>query len=147
LNGYSGLYVVTGIHPTAAIMNGNKRETSDAIRYGLNVALAVSKTVKAGQPISSYPANLTALDIQHQELMNSNVLWIDSTWGPGSSVQAKDRIFSILHLDLSPMKLNQLQKNILRICNIYSKSVLLVLSQKTYLNLHYNSSPICNLLV
>jgi hypothetical protein len=38
-------------------------------------------------------------------LMDSNVKWIDSTWGPGSSVRAKDKIFTILHLDLSYMKL------------------------------------------
>jgi hypothetical protein len=96
---------VTGIHPTAAIMNGNQRKTIDAIRYGLNVALAVSKTVKAGQHISSYSTYLTALDKEHQMLMDSNVKWIDSTWGPGSSVRAKDKIFTILHLDLSYMKL------------------------------------------
>ena len=37
--------------------------------------------------------------------MNSNVNWIDSTWGVGSAVQAKTKIFSILHLDLSYLKL------------------------------------------
>jgi hypothetical protein len=105
LNGYSGVYVVTGVHPTAAKMNGNKRETSNAIRYGLNVALAVSNTVKAGHHISSYTTHLTDLDIEHQKLLDCNVKWIDSTWGPGAAVGAKAKIFSILHLDLSYMKL------------------------------------------
>ena len=92
LNGYSNAYVVTGIHPTAAKMNGNKRETSNAILYGLNVALAVSKTLKAGHHISSYTTHLNELDLQHQQLMSSNVNWIDSIWGVSSAVQAKTKI-------------------------------------------------------
>ncbi|KAJ2998104.1 hypothetical protein HDV02_004781 [Globomyces sp. JEL0801] len=81
------------------------RETSDAVRYGLNVALAVSKPLKAVQLITPYNSQLTALDIQHQQIRNSNAYWINSTWGPGSAVGAKAEISSILHLDLSHMKL------------------------------------------
>ncbi|KAI8899515.1 hypothetical protein BC833DRAFT_639196 [Globomyces pollinis-pini] len=63
------------------------RETSDAVRYGLNVALAVSKPLKAVQLITPYNSQLTALDIQHQQIRNSNAYWINSTWGPGSAVE------------------------------------------------------------
>jgi hypothetical protein len=105
VNGYPGVYAIIGIRPTAAKMNGNQRATTDAIRFGLKLALAVSMTVKSGAGITSYSTYLPEIEVEHQRLMAANLDWINTTFGPGSSIRAKSKILSILHLDLGPMKL------------------------------------------
>ena len=61
--------------------------------------------VKSGAGITSYSTYLPEIEEEHQRLMVANVDWINTTCGPGSSIHAKSKILSILHLDLGPMKL------------------------------------------
>jgi hypothetical protein len=104
LIGLSDSFAVIGTHPTAAKMDGNKRTTSDAIRFGLNLALAMSKTLKQGKDVATFQDQLDMVDQEHLTLVTGNIAWWDTTFGAGASANAKTQIASIHHLDLTPLK-------------------------------------------
>ena len=102
--GISNTFAVIGMHPTAAKMNGNKKTTSDAIRFGLNLALSVSKTLKQGKDIATVQDQLAIEDQNHVKLVTGNMTWWDTKFGAGASANAKKQMSSIHHLDLTPLK-------------------------------------------
>jgi hypothetical protein len=45
--------------------------------------------VKSGAGITSYSTHLPEIEEEHQRLMVANVDWINTTFGPGSSIHAR----------------------------------------------------------